>query len=345
MAKEKLSVLIFSRNETRNLLELIRDIYDIADQIVVVDSSEGEEKKRLMKGIEKLRKVDFFWVIALGYPDPLRMYGLSKCRNDWVLYLDTDERISEALKRDVNKIIQTKDSCAFAIKRFENRNTKKAGTFFTWQIRLYRRSYVRYRGILHEQPLIKGSMRSMGDRYYIDHRENAIGRDYWKMEKFERYSYESFNGAIINYASKLSACTEDAFVKTLRGKFIIKALALYEKLGLKKKNGEISNFDYLLLYSLRDFAYRLKSGNPKGAMTAVLDRIKWLREIRRQKSTEEGRRDFRIAMEIWKKGIIEYLGLDDEGIVLKLNKKYAKSKQGVDLLIKLLEDRYYGRYP
>lgn len=344
MAEEKLSVLIFSRNETKNLLELIHDVYDIADQVVVIDSSGGEEKKRLMKGIEKLRKVDFFWVIALGYPDPLRMYGLSKCRNNWVLYLDTDERISASLKRDVNRIIQTEDSCAFAIKRFENRNVKKAETFFTWQIRLYRRDCVRYKGILHEQPMVRGIMKRMDNKYHIDHRENAIGRDYWKMERFERYSYESFNDAVVNYASKLSVCTEDAFVKTPKGRFLLSALALYERLGLKKKEDEIGNFDYFLLYSIRDFAYRLKSGDLKGIISTVTYRLRWIKEVKEWKSTEEGRRNFRIAMEIWKKGIIGYLRLDDEEVVLKLNKKYAKSKQGVDLLIKLLEDRYYGRY-
>lgn len=344
MAK-KLSVIIFSRNDTKNLLELIYNVYNIADQVVIIDSSEKTEREKIIRVIKKLEKTEFFWVVALGYPDPLRMYGLSKCKNDWVLYLDTDERISDALRQDVNKIIQTNNACAFAIKRFENRNTKKPNTFFTWQIRLYRKGCVRYKGIIHEQPIINGDIKRLDDKYYINHGKNVIGRDYWKMEKFERYSYESFNDVVIDYASKLNACTKDAFVKTQKGKFILLTLALYEKLGLKKKECEISNFDYLLLYSMRDFAYKFKSGDFRGILTTAVEKARWLKKFKKWKNSSEGKISFNIAIDIWKYGIISYLRLDDEKIVLKLNKKYANRKQGVDLLIKLIKDKYYGRYP
>ena len=39
-------------------------------------------------------------------------------------------------------------------------------------------------------------------------------------------------------------------------------------------------------------------------------------------------------------GVTRYLGLDDPKVVERLNKKYRNKKQGVDLLISLLREKY-----
>lgn len=90
---QKLSVLIFSKNDAHKAIGLIEDIYGIADEIVLVDSSESAQRNTILnaKRRNKLGKLRVFYAVALGYPDPLRMYALSKCKNEWVLLIDTDE--------------------------------------------------------------------------------------------------------------------------------------------------------------------------------------------------------------------------------------------------------------
>ena len=101
---EKLSVLIFSRNDVEKALDLIRDIYDIADEIVIVDSSTDIGHSRLLKARREFnfKKLRIFYIIALGYADPLRMYAIGKCNGKWVLMLDTDERISSEFKSTIH---------------------------------------------------------------------------------------------------------------------------------------------------------------------------------------------------------------------------------------------------
>ena len=75
---ERLSVLIFSRNDIDNALDLINDVYDFADDIVLVDSSSAKLHEELIrkKAKRSLSKLRVFYVVPLGYPDPLRMYAI-----------------------------------------------------------------------------------------------------------------------------------------------------------------------------------------------------------------------------------------------------------------------------
>ena len=165
----KLSVLIFSRNDIKEALELIEDVYGIADDIVLVDSSDNNLHKRLLSSRAKLglRKLRIFYTIPIGYPDPLRMYALKKCRYEWVLLLDTDERLSGRGKEDVKELISNTDASAFAIKRYEEFSGKAPGAFFTWQQRLFRKTDVRFRGIVHERPEVNGIVEKAPDDFYI----------------------------------------------------------------------------------------------------------------------------------------------------------------------------------
>ncbi len=104
----KLTLLIFSRNDIDNALDLIKDMYKVSDEIVVMDGSDEIQHGYLIgqKEVRKLKKVAIYRVVALGYADPLRMYGLSKCNNEWVFLIDTDERLSGSFKNDLHLIIQ-----------------------------------------------------------------------------------------------------------------------------------------------------------------------------------------------------------------------------------------------
>ena len=115
------SLLIFSRNDIDEALGLIRDMYKVSQEIVILDGSDESEHARLVKEKKRqcLDKLKIHKVVALGYPDPLRMYGLSKCSNEWVFLIDTDERISSEFKSNIREILG-RGADAFAIKRYED---------------------------------------------------------------------------------------------------------------------------------------------------------------------------------------------------------------------------------
>ena len=191
---QRLSVLIFSRNDVGDALSLIRDVYSTADDIVLVDSSDEIRHKKLIayKNSHRLDKLRIYYVIATGYPDPIRMYALKKCRYEWVLLIDTDERLSSYAKEHIKELIASTDASAFAMKRYENYTVKSRGSFFTWQLRLFRKSDVKFRGILHEQPSVNGLVEKPAEEFYIGHIASMRGRssgDYSRMAIFDRMSY------------------------------------------------------------------------------------------------------------------------------------------------------------
>ena len=102
-----------------------------------------------------------FRAIPLGYPDPLRMYGLSKMSTEYVLLLDTDEIPNVKL---IKNLKQYNEYDIYFIKRYKSRLK-----IMTNQVRLFRRNKVLFRGIIHEFPEIPGSISSLPNDEYIIH--------------------------------------------------------------------------------------------------------------------------------------------------------------------------------
>lgn len=283
-----LSLLIFAINEAEEVVSLASEMYRTVDEIVVVDSSDARRFRLLekRKAQEKLDKIKLFHAPALGYAEPYRTYGISKCSNDWILLLDTDERLSTHLRLNIRKIIGNANFNVMQIKRYEH--VTKSGSksnFFTWQVRLFRKDSVEFKGLTHETPLMKDPIEKLeSENEYISHLDELRHiRHYNKMDLFSQSS---------------------------------PAILIIRDLAVGLLNGEMS-LDYLT----ETINSQLDLGGQR---------------------TDETRG---IAQIIQDKGLIKYLRLDKEATIRRLDKKYAGKKQGIDLLIKLLKDRYNNKYP
>lgn len=341
---EKLSVLIFSRNDVSDALGLIRDVYRIADEIVIVDSSTNKQHKSLLstKAMEHLGKLRIVYVVPLGYPDPLRMYALGRCKNKWVLLIDTDERLSDYAKdMIINEITNTKAS-AFAIKRYEYVK-KNPGRFFTWQVRLFRRDKVRFKGILHEQPEVNGATLRASNSFYIKHMV-ALGRhsssEYSKISVFERMTYKMFRERLLDYVNKAVLPPRGHINKTHVGKSLHAILRIYQKLKLRGDEEELNYLDYLLFYFLVDSAYRVKDLGLVGLLKPVRLRKEYIKTAMIVPRGMHSEDMLGISKIIYRIGLIRFLELDKENTINKLNKKYKNKNGGISLLIKLLKLRY-----
>lgn len=254
------------------------------DEAVVIDSSNPKDFASLRAGARKLKNVRLFHAIALGYAEPLRTYGISKCRNQWILLLDTDETPSEELKNNLKQIVDRADFDVLKIKRYEHISGGSRAGFFTWQVRLFRKKGLEWLGLIHDAPRIYGKLKKLSPRFgHIDHYSAPV-KEYEEMDVFETRG--------------------TAFL-------IMRDLFIDANIGKMKGIGDLKK---------------------------IINRNISLKE----KRTEEARQIGRI---IRKQGLIKYLALDKDHTVEVLNKKYAKSKQGVGLLTKLLYDRYNNKYP
>jgi glycosyltransferase involved in cell wall biosynthesis len=147
----KLSVVIITYNEEKNIQRCLESIKDIADEIVVVDSLSTDKTEEICRQYA----VKFIQQPFLGYTDQ-KNFALDTATNDYVLSLDADEVISIDLKQNI--LIEKQNN--FPADAFEmNRCTNFCGKFIkhgSWypdkKLRLFNRFKGRWAGInIHEK--------------------------------------------------------------------------------------------------------------------------------------------------------------------------------------------------
>lgn len=94
-----LSVYYITQNEEKRLPESLERVYDWADEIIVVDSGSTDKTVAIARSFGA-RVVHRPWE---GFASQ-KAYAASLCRNDWVLDLDADEVLSEALVANIKAL-------------------------------------------------------------------------------------------------------------------------------------------------------------------------------------------------------------------------------------------------
>ncbi len=335
-----------TRDNAKNAISLIESLDGIVNESVVIEGSR-ERNKSLMKQYAKRNKsVRIFDSVALGYQDPLRMYGLGRCTSDWVLHLDVDERPTPELKNNLKKLIDGTTASAFAFKRYEEVQNGIKTKFFTWQIRLLRKGRVTYRGMVHESPIIKGRLEQIEEKdMYLEHivdLKEKKEREYHQMHKLDhRLSYSAYNRNMLNYLSRFSSSGDENEKRSLLGRFLNGWLSAYEKITFRKSDKEISSLDYFFYFLIRNLGYATLMKSPWAAVKATPGAISEVKKINKWKSEPDSNEYFEISKIINRIGIIRYLKLDKEETIRGLYARYKGKKQGITLLFEILKAQYH----
>ncbi|MDO8548785.1 MAG: glycosyltransferase family 2 protein [Ignavibacteria bacterium] len=150
---EKISAIVITKNEEKNIEQCLGSI-NWADEIIVVDSeSEDKTIKLAKKFTDKL-----FIKKWEGYV-PQKRYALSFASCEWVLHIDADERISPELKEEIIK--KEPDSLdGFIIRRknyFFDKEITTCGWNKDYQLRLFRKSKTTLNEkLVHEGFVVEG---------------------------------------------------------------------------------------------------------------------------------------------------------------------------------------------
>lgn len=143
---EGLSVVIITFNEEKNLSRCIDSVYDIADEIVILDSGSTDKTEEIACSYEKVK---FYTHSFDGHiQQKNRAKGLATY--DWVLSLDADEALDNTLQRSIQNIKGKWDKQGY----YMNRLTNYCGhwvRFSNWypdkKLRLWNRHKGEWRGI------------------------------------------------------------------------------------------------------------------------------------------------------------------------------------------------------
>lgn len=151
----KISATIIAYNEERNIARAIESLR-CCDEVVVVDSGSSD---RTVDIAEKLgaRVVESVW---RGYSGQ-KNYATEVSEHDWILSLDADEALSEALEGEIWQLKKNgPDQDAYTMPRlaqYLGRWILHSGWYPDRKVRLFRRDKARWTGdFVHESVKVEG---------------------------------------------------------------------------------------------------------------------------------------------------------------------------------------------
>lgn len=180
-----LSIVIVAKNEAINIVDCVRSAR-FADEVIVLDSGSTDDTVALARA-EGAAVVITDWP---GY-GPQNNRGIDMACSDWFFSLDADERISEALAREIRAAIENATVNGFRVPRismFCGRFMNHGGWRPDYTRRLARRGKARFtEHYLHANLAVQGPVGTL--------RESIIHYSYRNMdsvlEKLNRYSSAS----------------------------------------------------------------------------------------------------------------------------------------------------------
>jgi len=113
--KIELSVVIITFNEEKNITRCLDSVFNIADEIIVVDSFSNDKTKEIC--LEK--NVHFIEHKFDGHIEQ-KNWAITQAKNKFVLSLDADEALTPQLQNQINKIKNNWQVDAYSFNRLTN---------------------------------------------------------------------------------------------------------------------------------------------------------------------------------------------------------------------------------
>lgn len=188
--QNKISAVIITGNEENNIKDCLNSVR-WADEIIIVDSESRDRTVQIAK--EFTDKV--FIQKWQGYASQ-KSYAISLANNEWILSLDADERVSEALADEILHCdLEISKFNAFRIKR-ENYFIEKKINYCGWgndyQLRLFRKSKTKLNErLVHEGFIVDGEVSKLNNaiiHYSYTNLKDGISKinEYSTLEALEK---------------------------------------------------------------------------------------------------------------------------------------------------------------
>jgi glycosyltransferase involved in cell wall biosynthesis len=131
----KITGIIITLNEEKNIKECINSVKKVCDEIIVVDSLSTDNTVKIAE--ECGAKVYLQKYLGDG---PQKAFGVRYAKNDWILSIDADERLEDDFVKKVSclKLDNEKTGYAFRRRNFVGNHWIKAAGFYPdYVTRLY----------------------------------------------------------------------------------------------------------------------------------------------------------------------------------------------------------------
>lgn len=140
----KLSVVIITLNEEKNIERCLASVKNVADEILVVDSLSTDKTKEICERFN----VRFVEQKFLGYVEQ-KNFALQLASYDYVLSLDADEALSTELALEINKIKSAFSASGYSFNRLTQYNghwVRHCGWYPDTKLRMVEKKKARWVG-------------------------------------------------------------------------------------------------------------------------------------------------------------------------------------------------------
>lgn len=115
ISKDKLSIIIITLNEEKNIGRCLDSLAEVADEIVVVDSFSTDNTEQICRE----KNVKFIQHTFEGHIQQ-KNFALQQASYDYVLSLDADEALSDTLKNSILAVKNNLEKDAYTFNRLTN---------------------------------------------------------------------------------------------------------------------------------------------------------------------------------------------------------------------------------
>ena len=199
----RISAIIITRNEAANIGACL-DSLAFCDERIVVDSGSDDGTAAIAR--EKGASVTDHPFEGFGRQ---KNVALALVQGEWVLSLDADERVSEALRAEIAGAIARADADAYRMPRlstFCGRPMRHSGWYPDYVLRLFRRDKGRFSDdLVHEHVICGGRIAALKEpllHFPVARLEDALSR----MDRYSTAGAEMLaaSGKSISFASGIA---------------------------------------------------------------------------------------------------------------------------------------------
>lgn len=152
---EKISVIIITKNEESSIRECLKSVSWV-DEIIVIDAESTDKTVELAKNYTG----KIFIKEWEGFAKQ-KSYALAQAKNEWVLSIDADERISSSLKEEI-QMLDFSSADGYLIQRedyFLKKHITTCGWNRDYQLRLFKKSKTHLTDrLVHEGFVVDGKV-------------------------------------------------------------------------------------------------------------------------------------------------------------------------------------------
>ncbi|MCB9812875.1 MAG: glycosyltransferase family 2 protein [Pseudomonadales bacterium] len=174
MIKPTISALIIAKNEEKMIGNCINSL-KWCSEVIVIDDGSIDDTREIAESYGA--KVISFKHSSFSR---LREEALKRAKSEWVIYVDSDERVSPILAKEIMVNIETNSAQIFRLKR-ENTYFGKKLSWGGWQDDVLERVFKKdnlmgWSGDIHETPIYKGNLIDLKTKLiHFTHRDTISG--------------------------------------------------------------------------------------------------------------------------------------------------------------------------